>query len=281
MDRTPSNVEAAPARNNAETLARYVVPPTAFNFIRNVEQITRLLMSFSSITLDCFVRKEFGERHYTIVRVAMGWLMLQFFLMLANLQNAFSWVPGIQPLASERGINRGLVLCFLALSLVHIFRIWQRNHAGIVWHSHSWGISHLSFLMSLPALRIRDMEFRITDWALYRYLEPGLCLLISWYLIPGPSFTRNWLIWCSLAMLIHNNQVFFARRTRFLDMLDSQIESGYYNTMREEATGASSKYQTAGHTAMPLPPQTVVESMQKADIELTVRETTQGLSESA
>lgn len=279
MDRTPSNVQAAPANNNVQALARYFTPPTFYNFLHNAGQITQLLMSFSSITLDCFVRWEFGERHYTIVRVAMGWLMLQFFLMLANLRNTFAWVPGIQPLPSERTINRGLVICFLLLSLVHIFRIWQRNHAGIVWHSRSWGVSHLSFLMRLPALRIRGMEFRVTDWALYRYIEPGLCLLVSWYLIPGPSFTQNWLIWCSIAMLIHNNQTFFARRTRFLDMLDSQIESGYYNTMREEATGPSSKYQTAGHTAMPLPPRTVVESMQQADIELTVKETIEGLPE--
>lgn len=278
MNQSQSNVQPSPARNNAETLIRYAVPPYAFNFVRNLEIICRILMSFSSVTLDVFIRREFGERHLNIGRILAGWLTLQIFMWIANLPTIFAWVPGIRPLASERTINRWFLICFLLLSCLHLLRIWQRNRAGIVWHSHSFGVSWLDFLTKLPPLRIGKLELSVTDWMLYRFIEPGLCLLIAWYFVPGPSFTRNWLIWCSLAMLIHNSMIFTMRRARFLDLLDSQIESGYYNTVRDEAIGVTSKYQTAGHVAMPLPPKPVLETMAQADLAATVRETLTGVA---
>lgn len=271
--------QPAPARNSAEVMAQYVVPTSAFNILRNLEQILRILMSWSSVTLDVFIRRDFGERYLDVGRVLLGLLTLRFFLGLANLQTALSWVPGIQPLASQRTINRWFMTCFVLLTLVHLLRIALRNHAGVPWHSHSFGVSWLDFLTMLPPVRIGDIQLRISDWMLYRFIEPGLCLFIAATLVPGPSFTRSWLIWCSIAMLIHNNLIFNAQRGRFLDLLDSQIESGHYNSVREEALGDASKYQTAGHMVMPMPPKPLLESMEAAEIEATVHETMGGVAE--
>lgn len=265
-------IQAAPPRNNVEVMAQYVMPAPAFNILRNLETIIRIVMSWSTITLEVFIRREFGERYLSFGRMILGWLTIRFFLSIANLRNTFSWVPGVSSLASEVTINRGFVTCYMLLCLVHLFRVWQRNRAGIPWHSHSFGVSWLEFLTTLPPLRIGGINLTITDFILYRFIEPGLCFLVAWFLVPGPSFTRNWLIWSSLAMLVHNNMAYAMRRARFLDMLDSQIESGYYNSVREEALDHSSKYQTAGHAVMPMPSQPLLEKMDQADLAATVLE---------
>jgi len=74
------SVQAAQPRNNVELMARYMVPPTAFNMLRNLEQIVRVMMSWSTITLEVFIRREFGERYLSIGRVILGILTLRFFL---------------------------------------------------------------------------------------------------------------------------------------------------------------------------------------------------------
>lgn len=272
-------VQAASPRNTVEVMAQYAVPATAFNMLRNLEIILRIVMSWSTITLEVFMRREFGERYLSFGRILLGLCTIRFFLGIANLRTTFSWVPGISPLASQVTINRWFVTCYMLLCLIHLLRVWQRNRAGTPWHSHSFGVSWLEFLTTLPSLRIGGIELRITDFMLYRFIEPGLCLLVAWFLVPGPSFTRNWMIWASLAMFVHNNMAYAMRRVRFLDMLDSQIESGYYNTVREETLDQSSKYQTAGHAVMPMPSQPLLEKMAQADIEATVSATMGGGAE--
>jgi hypothetical protein len=261
----------APPRNSVEQMAAYMVPGSAFNMLRNLEVMLRILLSWSTVTLDVFVRREFGERYLTLSRVIIGLLTIRFFLMLANIQTAFDWLPGVRPLASERTINQWYLICFTLLALLHLARIWQRNHAGRPYHSYSFGLSWLDFLTALPPLRIGRFQFQVTDWMLYRFIEPGLCLTVAWYMLPGPSFTRSWLIWASLAMLVHNNAVYSSRRGRFLDMLDGHIESGYYNQMRSEALGESAAYKAVGYAVMPLPP--LPESVHEVDMQATVAET--------
>lgn len=262
----------APPRNSVEQMAVFVTPASAFNTLRNLELIVRILMSWSTVTLEVFIRREFGERYLGLTRVILGLLTIRFFLALANLQTALSWVPGIRPLSSERSINAWFVICFLLLSLTHLARIWQRNHAGVVWHSRSFGRSWLDFLIDLPPLRIGRTQIRVTEWMLYRFVEPALCLVVAAALVPGPSFTRSWLIWSSLAMLIHNNMVFTHQRNRFLDMLDGYIEGGYYNERQSEALGQSSSYRKLGYAVMPMPPIDLPETGD-VDISATVAET--------
>lgn len=270
-------IQAAPARNNVEVMAQYAMPAGTFNMLRNLETIIRIVMSWSTITLEVFIRREFGERYLSFGRMVLGWLTIRFFLSLANIRTSFSWIPGISPLATEVTVNRWFVTCYLLLCFIHLLRVWQRNREGAPWHSQSFGVSWLEFLTALPPLRLGGLNLRITDFMLYRFIEPGLCLFVALYFVPGPSFTRNWIIWSSLAMLVHNNMVYGMRRSRFLDMLDSQIESGYYNSVREEALDHSSQYQTAGHAVMPMPPKPLLEKMDQADLAATVLETMGGV----
>ncbi len=265
-------VQPAPARNNVEMMAQYVMPGGMFNMIRNLEQITRIIMSWSACTLEVFVRREQGERYLTVGRVILGWMTMQFFLGLANLQHIFSWIPGMPQLASEATINRWYLTCYLVLSAVHLLRIWQRNQAAIPWHSRSFGISWLDFLADLPPLRLGRYHLRISEWMLYRFIEPLMCFSAVYFLMPG-SFTRSWLIWASITMLIHNNMTYTARRERFLDMVDSHIESGYYNDLRSDTIGQKSGTRHVGYVEMPLPLIPMPQDAGEVDIAATVAAT--------
>lgn len=239
--------------------------------LNDVKLIVQSIMSWSTCTLEVFVRREHGERYLNIGRVIMGWLTIRFCLWLANLQHTFSWIPGV-PAVGEATINGWFLTCYLVLSALHILRIWQRNFAGVPYHSYSFGISWLDFLTYLPPLRIGRYHLRITEWMLYRFMEPAICFSLALFLMPI-SFTRSWLLWASVAMLLHNNMVYAARRTRFLDMLDSHIESGYYNDLRSEALGQQSGKRHVGYVEMPLPPVPLSQEAGDADIAATVAET--------
>jgi hypothetical protein len=245
------SISPAPPRNSVEYMATIAAPPGLVNTIRNLEQITRIVMSWSACTLDVFVRFEQGERYLTVGRVILGWLTIRFFLALANLQNSVSWMPGV-PSTSEATINRWYLTCYLLLSAVHLCRIWQRNRAGVIWHSRSFGRSWLDFLTALPPLRLGRYELRVTEWMLYRFLEPLICFSAFYFLMPE-SFTRSWLLWASFTMLVHNNMIYTARRERFLDMIDGYIEGGYYNDLRSDALGQKSGTRQMGYVEMPLP----------------------------
>jgi len=237
----------------------------------DVHQIVQSIMSWSTCTIEVFVRREHGERYLSIGRAIMGWVTIQFFLWVANLQNSFAWIPGMLP-ASEATMNRWYLTCYLLLSALHLLRIGQRNLARVPYHSYSFGISWLDFLTYLPPLRVGRYNLRITAWILYRFLEPAICFTFVWFLLPG-SFTRSWLLWASICMLIHNNMVYASRRSRFLDMLDSHIESGYYNDLRSDALGQQSGKRHVGYVEMPLPPMKVADDVDDADIAATVAET--------
>lgn len=266
------SVKPAPARNTVEQMAQYVMPGGMFNTLRNLEEITRILMGWSACTLEVFVRREQGERYLTVGRVILGWLTIRFFLSLANLQHTLSWLPGVPSLTGEATMSRWYLTCYLLLSAVHLFRIWQRNQAGVPWHSRSFGISWLDFLTQLPPLRLGRVHFQVTEWMLYRFIEPALCFTAVYYLMPD-GFTRSWLIWASITMLVHNNMVWNARRARFLDMIDGHIESGYYNNLRSDAMGQTSAMRHVGYVEMPMPSIPMPKGSGGMDIAATVAET--------
>lgn len=243
----------------------------AHGALNDVKLIMQSIMSWSTCTLEVFVRREHGERYLTIGRVIMGWMTIRVCLWLANLQHHFSWIPGI-PSVGEATVNNWYLTCYLVLSGLHLLRIWQRNVAGVPYHSYSFGISWLDFLAYLPPLRIGGYTIRVTEWVLYRLLEPALCFFLVLFMMPI-SFTRTWLLWASLAMLLHNNMVYASRRSRFLDMLDAHIESGYYNDLRSDALGQQSGKRHVGYVEMPLPTMPMPEESGDADMAATVAET--------
>lgn len=246
------SVQPAKARNNAEYMAQFIMPARGFNMLRNIEEILKVLLFWASGTIVPFIRYEFGERYFTVTRVLMGYLFIRIALGFVTLRNMLSVIPGIGSLPYEVGINRWYVLSFTALSIWHLAMIRLRNHRGREWYSQSPGISWLEWVIPWSG-------YRITEGALYRFIEPGVCFFVAWFILPifmqGGSFTRNWLMFASVGLFMFNNMNFNTRRNRMLDLMDGEIESRYFIQMREGKHGGAPrpKAETAGYTVMSIP----------------------------
>lgn len=158
----------------------------------------------------------------------------------------------------------------LLVALLALARIWQRNHAGAIWHSTLLWAVLAGFSVHLPPLRLGRYQLRISDWMLYRFIEPAICFTAFYFLVPE-SFTWSWLLWASITMLIHNNMIYNSRRERFLDMVDGYIEGGYYNDLRSDAVGQKSGTRQMGcMLELPLPTVPLPEMGKKVDFSATV-----------
>jgi len=261
--------KVTPARNEEEQVAQTLMPATGFNMIRNLEEIAKVFLGWASVTLEVFIRQDFGERYLTVGRILTGYLFIQCCLWISEFRSAFVAWASAQPIAAPQTINRWYISCFAALALVHLGRIFFRNRAGVPWYSHNHGVSYLTFLIPLSG-------YRLSDWILYRFIEPGLCFAFAWYamplLLPDASFTRNWLIFASIGLFLHNNLSYNATRNKYLDQVDSEIISRYFNEMREaEKNPRTSVYQTAGYTVVPVPH--IAREVLPPDVVATVQET--------
>lgn len=214
-------------RNDAEWLAGFFISNSSFNTLRNLEELAKIILGWASVTLEVFVRRDFGERYFNLVRVMIGAVFIQVTLAFSNFWGDTSVAFGIRPPAEEITVNRWFVLSYMGLSAVHLARIWWRNNiAHIPWHSYSRGDSWLGFLIPLTG-------GRMSDWFLYRIVEPLICASVAWFLFPVDSFTRGWLVFASFALFVHNNMIYSAQRNRWLDLMDSQIVSRYFNEERQ------------------------------------------------
>lgn len=229
-------------------MAQHMMPSDIYNTFHNVVNMARIVIGWSSISLEVFVRRDFGERYFGIGRFAASWIIIQFFYLLISLPAVFT--PGyVIPMPSIRIY----LICFFVASAAHLLRIWQRNSQDTLWHADSIGVSWFSPLLNLPPLKIGFVTLRITDYLLYRFIEPVLCLIVIQLLLPE-GVTQTWLTWAAIAMLIHNNMVYNQRRSRVLDLINAQIEAEVYNQLRESSSGIpKTAYETAGYQVMPLP----------------------------
>lgn len=277
-----SQQQTASPRNNAEIMARYMMHGTTFNFLRNIENISKILMGWSSLTLEVFTRREQGEDYLSIGRFLICLLMIRMFLAFANIQTSMSFIPGISPLASERTINQVFYFCFIVVTIAHLFRTAWRNNQGIPWHSDSIGVSYFDFLQRLPSFTIGGINVQITSWMIYRWIEPCLCFVIIWLVMPV-SFTRSYLLWAAFSMFVHNNLVFNMQRRKYLAIVNARIESTVTKLIQDEAfgTGNPSVTQTMGYPVMPIPPMIESLGIQPGDIEATVAETMGASEETA
>ena len=262
------------SRNNAEWMMQHVIPVGMHSTFRAIEDVILVLVGWMSRTISVFTRREFGEEDLNIGHTLISLLTIRFFLFFANIQTSMSFIPGIQPLAEDRSINRTFVTCFIVVSAIHILRIAWRNNQGIPWHSHNFGVSWIAWLRDLPPVTLWGIRIQITDGLLYRVIEPVLCYVVIGLLLPD-SFTRSYLLWASVALMIRNNLVFNAQRKIHLAAINGEIESSVRKQLRDEAfgTGNPSVTQTMGFPVMPIPPMMETLGIRPGDIEATVAET--------
>jgi hypothetical protein len=108
-----------------------------------------------------------------------------------------------------------LLMISFGFCLWHKLRIWRRDRAGMLWHSYSFGISHL------------DGRLPVSDWRLYRFLEPALMFALSFLVAAIDNASGIYLMFSALALFAHHELTWQAFHERELDRIDAMIEAGF------------------------------------------------------
>ena len=275
-----------------EYIMQYIAPvhvrhvKTAINFIM-------VILGWLSVTLEVFIRREFGERYLSWLRLYIG----------ANLLGLLFFLPILlQGLDTELGdVVIYIVICilFLFLSIYHRLRIHRRNRL-FPWHSKCFGMSRLKDIFAvilyignyfffvlignfLHKLFTKDDNepfkahdfvffermFPVEDKIFYGFIEPAICFYGGMVLYAFEELAGVWLMLASIALLMKNQMSISVERDRELDARDAEIEARY----RSEAAQGKPMRETAGLPFVTVPRVPSAPLEEPPDIEATVRET--------
>lgn len=207
------------------------------------------ILGWFTITIEAFLRFDFGERYYTKVNFFIGLSVLTWVNLFGGISIAFSG-----------GYSSWLFILwlgYLGFSLFHFWKIWVNNQTGNPQHSFYGGASRLEPLGRLLikllnpllvrlvrvfgklALKkekiklleeslnfapvIRDLEAFTKKW-----VEPVtlfLLAVLAWNF--SQIFLGIWLITCSMALFLHTHMAYDNARGLELDMNDSMIDAAF------------------------------------------------------
>lgn len=260
-------------------MAQAGASPQAVNAVKNISTLAYILLGWTSVTVEVFLRHGFGERYLSPLRCIVALMTIRIYLWFPSLIQYFRgylnpFAPD-QPFLATQGSTL-FINMFILLCIVHLIRIWVRNNVeGKPWHSYSFGISNLAPLISFIE-RIPGVRQGGGDWLLYRAVEPALVLLFAWMFRNFSPTMGWWFVFAGIALLLRNNLAYTTERGRYLDILDARIESHYFNQLQEIGSGNyQSKRETAGYSVVPVP-QRILNELRATDIEATVANTMGG-----
>ena len=167
--------------------------------------LASIILRLSSVTLEVFLHRGFGERYFRLIDLILGIVALE-------VAGYFSQV--FSPDSFTQIIYFGGVV--LALGLIHIGLIQRRKKKGVIVHSRYWGHSWPVFYM-----------LRLPHQTIQHFVEPLLCFVVgvllavytpylligSWIVIGAVS----WGILCQIEAWKWNS--------RILDAIDHEIEA--------------------------------------------------------
>lgn len=242
-----------------EVLQKMGPKESALNFILNMQQLMIILSGWASVSVEIFIRFNFGERYLNLLRALLGYLIFRLFAgiiwMIAALPALFPRPDGItEPLPGNTILWFSVV--YWSVVATQLLFIGWRNRQGIPWHSESFGVSVLSnFLPYLMPISRRIFGSANPEFLLYRAVEPVMVMLIGVLWLRMDQVMGTWIIMASLALLIRNNLVYNAQRHRLLDRRDAQIESQAYQLMFEQMEQGAVEYDhmnRAGYSVIPM-----------------------------
>lgn len=242
--------------------------------------ISEILGPFA-ISLEIFIRKDFGERYLTLTKFIVALLTLWAFRFMYQLTR-WTVVSLSAPESFLFGTRRGfqlptfmpLFVCgFIVLCTWHFLRIKQRNGRNEQWYSRSFGISHLDRLLPLFRWweRVPLIGTEVDNWFLYRFIEPGVFILLGSVLQIIDPILGTWLLISSVALLLKNNTIYAKEREWYLDEIDSQIRATYSAAV----TQRKPVQETKGYSVVPVPMDEPSQGNSSSSISLenTLRET--------
>ncbi len=174
---------------------------------RPLVALVEIVARMFSVTVEVFLRRNFGERYLSGPVLVGGALAVQ--LVTASLAG--------QPLLEPRGASLGAMLflwAYASLCVGHKLVIWRRDRTGERWHSLSDGTSRRLFDHVPIAPRVVQL-----------YVEPALVAVFGLALLFADRVLGAYLLLASLAFLVKGQLTQRRRREAWLDYVDKTIEA--------------------------------------------------------
>lgn len=218
-----------------------------------------VLGSWASVTIEVFIRKDFGERYLSAYRLQLGFIVLGVYTLLL-------WMFPVLSLfyrpVDEQYFPWELVplLFYIPVYLVagrwHRFQIWYAEmYEGRMEYSRSIGRSlwFASFLGKRSGVLPP-----IDEYFLYQYVEPGVCFVIGWVLlllgmvslqaIPTQPLGQ-WIMLASVALWFRNSVAISQEREEAQNLNDAHIRASFM----ARASQGQAPETLAGYRQPPLP----------------------------
>ena len=252
------------------------------------------LLDIISITIEPFLRKDFGERYFTILKFLLSSLIFLLFfgsaVSLSFLQadyyskSRFDFFSGRNVANTDLSNGYSLLAWFYVLLILTYFLLgfWEmrnnfnRNKSGQRWHTYNSGTSRFEIFQTIADKQgITDLlgQNLITPFVSQIYLEPLTLFIFSIIVslftaltsVLTLGFLAFWLFYGSIFLFIKGQIMYGRLKNQVLNARDSQIEADF---MEKVVSGELTlPNQTDGLTAISLRPQTsdsVVQTTQDA-----------------
>lgn len=228
-------------------------------------QLTFIYFIFGwfAVTLEVFLRRDFGERYFNRVNFFAGLIVLLGFNFGQNTIGGV-WRQGEEPTWKE-SMMWIFLLAYIGFSIIHLFTIWWRDRAGRPLHSLDSGKSWLEPMAGLilvtcnalatPIIRLlskalphawqQDMlrilpAFRDKRSFAEGVLEPLACFIVMFSLFLGKIFVpMMWVFFSLVALFFYTSFRHQAERHKFLDIQDNVIEA---QELQSALRGTSQSY---------------------------------------
>ncbi|MEM6359643.1 MAG: hypothetical protein AAF731_06105 [Bacteroidota bacterium] len=210
------------------------------------------VLGWFSITVEAFLRRDFGERYYTPANFIIGYLALTTLLFFLWILNAFG-IGSSGDLTADHYGRSFIVSGYLLLSAFHFWRIWANAQIGLPQHSLHDGRSHLEPLarflkkrlnpiLAVISTSIARFTFGNKNFTRFRksldvspiitsdekfaklWVEPAVLFLLLQFdsIVP-----KIWLFIALLSHVIYTRMRYSITRDEELDILDGLYEAAF------------------------------------------------------
>lgn len=212
------------------------------------------LLGLFTVPIECFLRRNFGERYFTRMNFLGGLGVLVAFNIFSHLMG------GVLNMFSSKGDKTSswmgtVIFVYVLLGIGHFLRIWWNDIVmGEPEHSYSSGRSWLRpigravmFLLNLVLNNLVRLIFKITpkadedrlpsvlpvlrdvDTFTERFIEPTVIFYLAIRSFgAGQTAIGWWLIFSVMALNLYTGLRHEAERGTFLDYRDQMIDARFY-----------------------------------------------------
>lgn len=221
--------------NDEFLLLPTLIAPELTAYMQLAAAVVTTVLGWISLTLEVFLRKGFGERYFSLMRVAMANAVMLAVAFVLGLLNGIAPDAGYyspEPLAI-------IAVGFNVAAIFHLIWMWIRRWRNIPWHTRSFGENWLAFL------------FWRWDWTFYRFIEPVACFAVGYFLVKTMEepIMGGWICLAAVALLMKNNISYYIQLERMWDFTDAQIEAAN----QQAAMRGERKSKTAGFSVVSVP----------------------------